>query len=323
MFTKTLALAICYLGSFALIISLPLPNIFYYGLWIVMGFGLAGIGMSVMHDANHGSYSSNHKLNVLIGYSINLIGGSVYNWKMQHNVRHHAYTNISSYDDDINDKLIIRLSPHTKVKWFHRYQHYYSFLFYGMLTIYWTFVKDFYQFYEYIAKGVNKSSFSENLIILTRIILAKVFYVIVFIVGPIYLFELPVAPFIQGYLLMHFVAGFILTVTFQLAHTVEHTSHPTPDEKGIIDNNWAIHQLNTTVNFSRSSKILTWYMGGLNYQVEHHLFPNICHVHYPAIAKIVEATAKEYNVPYLQNETLYEAVVSHIRLLRTLGTKMA
>jgi linoleoyl-CoA desaturase len=319
MFLKTIALALCYLGSFVIIIAVPLPSILYYTLWAIMGFGLAGIGMSVMHDANHGSYSNNHKINVLLGYSINLIGGSVYNWKLQHNVRHHAYTNVSSYDDDINDKLIIRLSPHTRVKWFHRFQHYYSFLFYGMLTIYWTFIKDFYQFFEYIVKGVNKSSFFENVIILTRIILAKLFYIFVFIAAPIYFLHIPMELFFKGYLLMHFIAGFVLTITFQLAHTVEQTTHPLPNEKGVIDNNWAIHQLNTTVNFSPKNKFLTWYMGGLNFQVEHHLFPNICHVHYPALSKIVKQTADEYGVPYLQNSTLYGAVVSHIHLLRDLG----
>lgn len=120
---------------------------------------------------------------------------------------------------------------------------------------------------------------------------------------------------------MHFIAGFVLTITFQLAHTVEHTTHPTPNEAGVIDNNWAIHQLNTTVDFSPKNKFLTWYMGGLNFQVEHHLFPNICHVHYPAIAKIVESTAKEYDVPYLINQTLFQAVASHYRLLQELGVK--
>jgi linoleoyl-CoA desaturase len=319
MVTKTIVLALCYLGSFALIISLPMPSVLYYTLWSVMGFGLAGIGMSVMHDANHGSYSSNPKLNTLLGYSINLIGGSVFNWKLQHNVRHHAYTNIANYDDDINDKLVIRLSPHTEVKWFHRYQQYYSFVFYGMLTIYWTFMKDFYQFYEYIAKGVNKNSFTENAIILGRIILAKLFYGFFFIFAPIYFLHIPTDLFFKGYFLMHFIAGFVLTITFQLAHTVEHTTHPTPNEAGVIDNNWAIHQLNTTVDFSPNNKFLTWYMGGLNFQVEHHLFPNICHVHYPAIAKIVESTAKEYEVPYLINKTLFQAVASHYRLLEELG----
>jgi linoleoyl-CoA desaturase len=118
---------------------------------------------------------------------------------------------------------------------------------------------------------------------------------------------------------MHFFAGIILTTVFQLAHTVEHTHHPMPNEDGIIENDWAIHQLNTTVNFSPNNKILSWYVGGLNYQIEHHLFQRISHVHYPAISAIVKQTAKEFNVPYLENKTLFGAIHSHILFLKSLG----
>lgn len=118
---------------------------------------------------------------------------------------------------------------------------------------------------------------------------------------------------------MHFISGIILTTTFQLAHTVDGTSHPMPDEHGNIDNDWAVHQLNTTINFSRKSKVLNWYLGGLNFQVEHHLFPRISHVHYPAISKIVKATAEEFGVPYLENKTLMDALKGHLVALKKLG----
>jgi linoleoyl-CoA desaturase len=136
---------------------------------------------------------------------------------------------------------------------------------------------------------------------------------------PTYVFQIPFWQVFTGFMLMHFFSGLILTTVFQLAHTVEHTDHPMPNADGIIENDWAIHQLNTTVNFSPNNKLLSWYVGGLNYQVEHHLFQKVSHVHYPAIAKIVKQTAKEFGVPYLENKTLFGAIGSHIAYLKQLG----
>ena len=118
---------------------------------------------------------------------------------------------------------------------------------------------------------------------------------------------------------MHAVAGLILSVVFQLAHVVEEAHFPVPDEKGNIENEWAIHQMETTADFSRKSWLITYYVGGLNYQTEHHLFPRICHVHYPKLAPIVEATAKEFGVPYIYNETFITALKSHMSVISKLG----
>ena len=288
-------------------------------LWSVMGFALSGVGMSVMHDANHGAYSASSKTNYWVGHTLNLLGGSVFNWKLQHNVMHHTYTNVVNMDDDIDDKLILRFSPHTKVKWYQKFQFIYAFLLYGILTIYWALLKDFVQFHKYTKTGVNKASKAQNRIILTKIILSKIVYFSVFFVLPVFLFHIPALQILCGYLIMQFISGVLLTVVFQLAHTVENTRHPLPNENLTIENDWAIHQLNTTVNFSRNNKFISWYVGGLNFQVEHHLFPAICHVHYPEIAHIVKATAEEYGVPYLENKTFASALKSHIRTLQRFG----
>lgn len=288
-------------------------------LWSIMGLCLAGIGMSVMHDANHGAYSSSHKLNRWLGHSLNLLGASVCNWKMQHNLLHHTYTNIVTHDQDIQDKVILRFSPHTEVKWYHRLQVSYAILFYGITTLYWATLKDFMQFGKFIKEGVNKNSKKENRILFIKMIFDKLIYFFIILVMPVLVFDIPAGQVAAGFFVMHFLAGIILTVIFQLAHTVEETTHPLPDENGTIENNWAIHQMNTTVNFSRNNKLLSWYVGGLNFQVEHHLFPTICHVHYPYIADIVKTTAEEFGVPYLENTTFTEALTSHINTLRRFG----
>jgi linoleoyl-CoA desaturase len=319
MVLKTFILLFSYYFPFVLLLSFT-PNLgISLVLWSIMGISLAGIGMSVMHDANHGAYSSNKNINYLVGHTLNLVGGSVFNWKLQHNILHHTYTNITHLDDDISDRLVLKFSPHTKLKRFHRFQWLYAFFFYGLLTFYWAVAKDFIQFYQFTKNGVNSASKKQNVFILSKIIGVKIFYFALILIMPVFLFHIPFVHVLLGFLLMHFFAGIILTTVFQLAHTVEHTHHPMPSAEGIIENDWAIHQLNTTVNFSPNNKLLSWYVGGLNYQIEHHLFQKISHVHYPAISKIVKQTAKEYGVKYLENKTFFSALNSHISYLKELG----
>jgi len=319
MVIKTIILMVGYIAPFVLLLTLKPSFGISMLLWAIMGFSLAGIGMSIMHDANHGAYSSSHKANYWLGHTLNLLGGSVFNWKLQHNLMHHTYTNIINLDDDIDDKLVLRFSPHTNVKWYHKLQFVYAFFFYGILSLYWTLLKDFVQFHKYTKDGVNKSTPAQNRVAFAKIVLSKVIYFFVIIFVPYFFFHLPLWQVIVGFLLMHFIGGQVLTVIFQLAHTVEGTTHPLPNSDDTIENNWAVHQMNTTVNFSRKNKWISWYVGGLNFQVEHHLFPTICHVHYPAVSEIVKSTAEEFGVPYLENETFFDALASHVRTLQRFG----
>lgn len=287
-------------------------------LWIVMGIGMAGVGMSIMHDANHGAFSKKQWVNDWIGYSILLLGGSILNWKLQHNTLHHTFTNIANYDDDIADKPGLRLSPHTDLKKSHRFQWLHAVFIYSLVTLYWVTWKDFGQYIRYTRTGVNKNTPAQNRVFLAKLIVIKLAYFALFLGLPI-VAGVAVWQVVAGFLLMHFFGGVILTIIFQLAHSVEETIYPLPNEHGVIENEWAIHQMQTTVNFSRHNRILSWYIGGLNFQVEHHLFPKICHIHYPGIANIVQNTAQEFNVPYLEHKSFYHAMRSHFAMLRRFG----
>jgi linoleoyl-CoA desaturase len=320
MVIKTIVMLSGYIVPFVCLLAFLPPVWVALLLWTLMGIALAGIGMSVMHDANHGSYSEHKIVNTLVGHTLNLVGGLVHNWKLQHNVLHHTYTNISGHDDDIADRLVLKFSPHTQVKWYHRFQPFYACLFYGIMTFYWVFFKDFVQYVQYNRRGVNPNTPSQNAWLLTRLILLKSTYVVVMLILPTLTFGIPFWQILLGFSIMHFTAGTILSLIFQLAHTVEETHHPLPNEAGVVENDWAIHQMNTTVNFSRSNKFLSWYVGGLNFQVEHHLFPKICHVHYPAIAPIVKQTAEEYGIPYLEQTHFSGALKSHFTALKRFGT---
>ena len=293
----------------------------YFGLYIVMGLGKAGIGLSIMHDANHGAYSKKPWVNNLMGASLNVVGGHAFNWKVQNNVLHHTYTNIHEADEDISPRGVLRMSPESDWKPMHRYQHLYAWFFYGLLTFVWIVFKDFSRLSRYQKEGFIKKQKSSSWKEWVILIATKVFYISYMFAIPLLLTPLSFFEVFLGFVVMHYIAGFILAIIFQPAHVIEGTEYPVPDEKGNLENNWAVHQMHTTTNFGHREKLFSWYVGGLNYQVEHHLFPNVCHVHYRNIAPIVKRTAEEFGVPYKSKDTFMAALGAHARLLKSLGKK--
>lgn len=322
MVVKTLVMFTLYLVPYALIITSTVTNIWaMFGLCVLMGVAIGGIGLSVMHDANHGAYSSKKWVNNLLGLSLNVVGGNAFNWKVQHNVLHHTYTNIHDVDEDISPRGVLRLSPHGQWKTFHRFQHLYAWFFYGLMTLVWVLVKDYVRIVKYQKDGLVKKQRASLRTELTVLLLSKAIYITYVFVIPLLILPLAWWQVLIGFLVMHYIAGFILAIIFQPAHVIDGTEYPLPDVEGKMDNSWAIHQLHTTTNFANKNRMLSWYVGGLNFQVEHHLFPNVCHVHYRKIAGIVEATAAEFNVPYKSEPTFIGALRAHARQLKQLGAK--
>jgi linoleoyl-CoA desaturase len=288
-------------------------------LWILMGAGIACIGLCVMHDANHGALSSNKNVNKILSYSLNIIGGDSEIWRCQHNVLHHTYTNITGADEDINPPPILRFSPHEKKSWFHKFQHIYAWFFYGLLTLSWIVIKDFKLAVKYKKMGVLGDHVTLTRKLIT-IVLWKMFYIGYVLIIPLYVSPAPTWVVVTGFFLMNIVASVWLSLIFQAAHVMPTSEYPLPDSEGKLDTNWAVHQLTTTANFAPKSNFLFWIIGGLNYQVEHHLFSHISHIHYRELAKIVESTAKEYGIPYFSQPTFRDAIVEHVKMLKTLGT---
>lgn len=319
MVLKTVIFLSAYILPFIFILLYTPPLALALPLWLIMGLAVSGIGMNIMHDANHGAYSNDPNINKWLGYTLYLVGAGVKNWKFQHNVLHHTYTNVTGLDEDIRDRGVVKLSPHLTPGRPHRWQWLYAFFFYSILTLYWVTLKDFFQYYGFIKTGVNRQSPRENRKMLAGLILVKLLYFGIFFGLPVLVFKIPLGEILTGFLIMHITSGLILTVIFQLAHSVEGTAYPLPDSTGTLRNDWALHQLETTVNFSPDNKILTWCLGGLNYQIEHHLFPKICHVHYPEISAIIRQTAEDFGLKYLENRSFRIALSSHIKSLKAFG----
>jgi len=308
-------------GLYLAVMSGSFNELVMLGLALLLGFFLACIGFNIGHDAIHGSYSSSQILNKIISQTFEMIGASSYVWQIYHNIIHHTYTNIPGADHDIEGVPILHFYPKGKTKHYHRYQHIYSFLLYGLTSLNWVLRKDYERMFKrptgaYLHK---KPPFYEYAILFFY----KAFHYTIFIVLPILVLNVSVWKILLGFFLMHVAAGLTLAMVFQLAHVVEHPEFPRPNENGEIENEWAIHQLKTTANFSTKGFLANWICGGLNAQIEHHLFPQICHVHYSRISDIVKKTALDYGLPYHENKTFWTALRSHIRHLKQIGRPSA
>ena len=317
MVVKTITLLALTFGSYGLILSGWFDAWQMLGLAVLMGVGVAGLGFAVAHDALHGAYSDRPWVNRMLGLVFDLLGANGYMWKITHNVIHHTYTNITGVDEDLTVSPLLRLSPESPRLGIHRFQHWYAIAAYSTSTLFWVFAKDFKYFLQKdLGPYRDKKHPPQEVAILIG---TKIFYVLWAIVVPLLVLDVAWWQFLIGFVAMHLTAGAILGVVFQLAHVVEGPDYPLPDTTGAMDHAWMIHEMRTTANFGRDNKLLSWYVGGLNFQVEHHLFPRVCSVHYPAISPIVEDVAKECGVPYYAQPTLSAAIRSHLRMLRMLG----
>jgi len=318
MYLKTFVMLGLYLAPFILILTLNFSPIAALALSFLMGIGEAGIGMSVMHDGVHKSYSSKKGVNTLIASSMYLLGSSIFNWKIQHNVKHHTFTNIFKHDPDISVVKIIRLSDHSTLKKYHRFQQFYAFPLYGLMTFLRLF-GEISTLLEYNREGISKEHHVNPVWQLVKLILIKLIYFTLIIGLPVLFTDFAFWQILIGFVVLHITAGIIMSTVFQMAHVVEGTDQPLPDENNTINNDWLIHQMQTTSDFGRKNSPLSWYIGGLDFQIEHHLFHNICHVHYPAIAGIVKTTAEEFGIPYNLKPNMFRALSSHYRRLKELG----
>ena len=285
-------------------------------LTISLALAVAGVGFNVQHDGGHGAYSRRKWLNRLSAWSLDLVGASSYIWNVKHNLLHHHYTNIQGMDSDIEAEPFLRLGPHQRRRWYHRFQHFYVWGLYVFFSPKWNYYDDF---NDLIRGRVGSRSIARPKGLDLAVLLAgKLVYVGWALVLPLVLHPWPVV--LALYAFYSLALGTTLATVFQLAHCVQEADfREVPESNQRMDRDWAEHQLATTVDFAPRNRLLTWYLGGLNFQVEHHLFPRISHIHYPALAPITRAVCEEHGVSYHSHRTVWGALRSHLSLLRRLG----
>jgi linoleoyl-CoA desaturase len=312
---KAISLLLVASGLYVVLVFFTPPTWLAILLCIMLGLNLALIGFNVMHDGGHQSFSRYRWINVAAAHVLNVLGGNAYYWQVKHNVNHHTYTNIEGMDSDIDVKPFMRLHEDQPLRGYHRFQHIYWIILYGISYIVWVFYEDF---QKYFKGRISGNSPKKKLTLTQHFIFwsAKVAYVLVYMALPIYLVGL--LPWLIGFIIITFVCGICISLVFQLAHVVGGTQFFSVHRAG-QNHDWATHQVRATADFATHSRFLHWMLGGLNFQVEHHLFPRISHIHYPAVAKHVKQTCKEYGIAYNEYKSMLSAVIAHLVLLYNLG----
>lgn len=316
LYSKAIILAISFIFLYVHLVFFTPHVLLAITECILLGGTVAAIGFNIMHDGAHGSFSSRKAINALAAFSLNILGGNSFMWNVKHNVIHHAYTNIDGVDDDIDIKPWMRMSRTQPKYAIHQFQHMYFWFLYSLLYILWVFVLDYQKYF----KGRIGSTLFKRMSVSDHVVfwVFKIINLILYVGLPIYIVGF--VTWMVGFLIFTLVAGLIISIVFQLAHTVEHTHFPMPQEEtGKMEDEWAIHQLKTTANFAPKNKWINWYVGGLNFQIEHHLFPKISHIHYPNISKIIKQTCEEFGIEYIEYSKMRYAIASHIAFLKQMG----
>lgn len=238
-------------------------NLLSLTLCVLFGLNMAVIGFNIMHEGGHQSFSKHSWLNKISAYSLNALGGNAQYWKIKHNINHHTYTNIEGMDSDIDVKPFMRLHEDQPHYWFHRFQHWYWFILYGISYIAWVFYEDFQKYFSRRIAAYSepvKFSTKEHLVFW----ITKVLYVIVYLITPVIMVGWLKA-FI-GYIVISFICGLVTSVVFQLAHMVEHTQFPKPNpHSNKVQQEWAVHQVETTANFATKNNVISLVSGRVEF----------------------------------------------------------
>jgi linoleoyl-CoA desaturase len=321
MVSKTLLGFALWIGTYAWLMTGRFSPLEVVGVYVVHGFAQLYMAFNIAHDANHGAYSKSKRINRALGCVFDLVGVSSYMWRLLHNDAHHTFVNIRGADTTLISGNIFRFSPHDPRRPFHRYQHLYAPFLYCLSTLDWVLTKDY--------RWLFQPRFGNRQIVrhppgeLVLLFAAKAFYYTYVLILPLYYLSVPWYSIVLGFIVMHFFLGFTIALIFQPNHFNEEATFPEADEEGHISNNYITHIFDTTIDYAREKPFTTWILGGLNLHVIHHMFPAICHVHYPALTKIVISTAEEYGLCYRETRTVTGAFLDHLRWLKSLGKETA
>ncbi len=316
LYLKAFVLGVSFVGLYIHLVFFTPITLLAIGECILLGCVISAIGFNVMHDGAHGSFSKHKWANMVAAFSLNVLGGNSFIWNSKHNIIHHSYTNVAGVDDDIDIQPWMRMSTTQKRLKLHKYQHFYFWALYSLLYILWIFLLDY---NKYFTRKVGEVPLKKmKLMDHINFWFFKLLNGFIFVALPIYMTSF--MAWLVGFLIVTSVAGLVISVVFQLAHTVEQTAFPVANvQTGKMDNEWAIHQVMTTANFATKNRVVSWLVGGLNFQIEHHLFPKISHVHYPALSKIIRQACADYGLVYIEYPRVSTAIASHVHFLKQMG----
>jgi linoleoyl-CoA desaturase len=319
MISKTILGFALWIGTYLWLMTGRFSSAEVVGIYILHGYAQLYMAFNIAHDANHGAYARSKQVNRALGCVFDLVGVSSYMWRLMHNDAHHSFVNIRGADTTLISGNVLRFSPHDRRRPFHRYQHLYAPFLYCLSTLDWVLTKD-YRWLLSEQRFGNRRIVGHPLSEILILFAGKAFYYTYMLVIPFLYLRAPWYSAVLGFVVMHLFIGFTIALIFQPNHFFEESAFPEADERGRISNNYIKHIFDTTADYARNKPFVTWILGGLNLHVIHHMFPGICHVHYPALTEIVRSTAEEYGLIYRENRSVTGAFLAHLRWMKVLGT---
>ncbi|MEQ8472510.1 MAG: acyl-CoA desaturase [Marinoscillum sp.] len=272
------------------------------------------VALNIAHDAAHRAFFRNRLLNDLLLFTFDALGANGYMWKLRHVHSHHAFANVPDYDADIKQSALVRIFPKSAHNSLHRFQHLYMPVFYGFYSLHWLLFRDI---KDFIQTPPNNRLSHHRKMELIRLIMGKLIYFTMMIMVPYQLLALEFYQVILGFFVMQMAASYTVAIALASAHVGEFAEFPEPDRTGQLPYSFLMHQIITTTDFATKNSLLTHLYGGFNHHVIHHLFPNICHIHYPPLTRILKTTCQEYGIRYNENKSLFDAIKAHLQLLKS------
>lgn len=279
----------------------------FIGAWSVL------LGLNIGHDASHNAIFQKKSQNELLLYIFEMVGTNSYNWKNRHIGAHHAFPNVMDHDSDIQQTNLVKIFPKDKHQSFHAFQHLYMPFLYLFYILRWVVYRDFKDIGTKKIGVFNNSNYPVKEIY--KMILSKIFYAFYMIVLPAVLLDYTLGDMLFAFFILTVSGSLVITMVLLSTHVGEDANFPEPDEKGFLPHSWSYHQVLTAADFGTGSWLLNQLFGGFNHHVIHHLFPNICHIHYPQLTPILKEVIQKHNMPYRHKKYLFSAMFSHFKLL--------
>ena len=315
--TKALGCLAVAAGAYGLILSGAFSVWEMLLLANVYGVASLLLALSVGHDAAHDAVFFSKRLNRITQFlCFCLLGADPYLWRLRHVKSHHVFPNVNGCDIDIDSNMFLRLTPNHRRRWYHRFQHLYAPIIFWLVDIHTVFIQDF----QYLFKRrlANLVDIRHSIGAYASFAACKLVYVLIVFLVPLWMLPLPWWQVLAGALIMSFVASCLFVYLLIGTHFAEETEFPEVGADGSIDHDWAVHAMITSLDWSPYSRLAQFLSGGANAHAAHHLFPNVCHIHYIAITRIIARAAREYGFTH-NVSTLPRMVRSHFRFLKAMG----
>ncbi len=310
---KAILFPLLYCLAYVTALAFAANKMVFYACYFLLGVLLVLNFLNLVHEAVHQTLFRNRKLNQWYVHFFDLMGANSFIWKIRHTKLHHNYPNVMGWDSDIEQSPIARVFPHGPFYRLHRYQHIYLPLMYPFYLLNWLLVRDFRDFFRKgsVVRKVTDIPWVEYI----KLFIFKAVFLFYILVFPVLFSGISLVQTLTGFLLMIFTASIISLFVLLSPHANTDNEFPLPDANGELSRSWLLHQLSTTNDVQEDNWFTRFFMGCFNYHVIHHLFPNVNHVYYPEINKILERYAQEYQLPY-RKVPLLVSLKNHFRLLK-------